>query len=174
MRRQNSAPFARLGIPVNLKKLELEGKPATLVKFLGILIDTARMECRLDPDRLAAIKASLDQWADRSHCTRGELQCLIGTLSFASKVVKPCRVFLRRLLETLRRCQGRSGRIHLRGAFRKDLQWWRRFIAGWNGTGIILPTWESACAADSDRRIGAWDRSSLCCAALVGHTTRAT
>lgn len=95
------ALFARLGIPVSMPKLEAEGKPATLVRFLGILIDTIKMEARLDPERLTAILGALKTWSHRSQCTARELQSLIGILAFAAKVVPAGRSFLRRMLATL-------------------------------------------------------------------------
>jgi hypothetical protein len=95
------AVFAELGIPINAAKLRLEGVPATIVRFLGILIDSARMEARLDAERLEAIKAMLAQWQTKARCSKTELQSLIGVLAFAAKVVPAGRTFLRRMLSLL-------------------------------------------------------------------------
>ena len=130
--------FAELNIPINTDKLALEGTPSTTVKVLGILIDTVLMQARLDPERLAAIKAALAEWSAEQTCSRQELQSLIGTLAFAAKVVPAGRTFLRRLLATL--CAAhkhRSASVALGPAFHSDLAWWRRFISEWNGIALL-------------------------------------
>lgn len=78
-----------------------QATPAMIVRFLGIILDSGRMEARLDPERLTAIQESLKEWSSKTHCTERELQSLIGVLSFASKVVPAGRTFLRRMIVTL-------------------------------------------------------------------------
>ena len=58
-----------LNIPVAWPKLE---GPSTLVTFLGILIDTVRLELRLPPPKLARLRSLLSQWCrKRSGSRRG-------------------------------------------------------------------------------------------------------
>jgi ribonuclease HI len=128
--------FERLGIPVNVAKLVLEGSPATIARFLGILIDTARMEARLDPERLEAIISTLQLWLNRSHCTDRDLQSLIGVLAFASKVVPAGRTFLRRMLATLAGAHNKK-HIPLTKEFRADVRWWLEFARPWNGVALL-------------------------------------
>lgn len=131
------AVFKRLGIPISTSKFEAEATPTTVVRFLGILIDSLRMEARLDTDRVAAIKAALKLWLTRKTCSRTELQSLIGVLSFAARVVPAGRTFLRRLISTLS-SSGHSFRaIMLGDDFRADLRWWQAFIAEWNGVALL-------------------------------------
>jgi hypothetical protein len=139
------ALFKELGIPVNLEKLRLEGLPSTTIKFLGILIDTALMQARLDPERLAAIRLALDAWASKTHCSLQELQSLIGLLAFAAKVVPAGRTFLRRLLATLHSAFSTSRRsVTLTPSFHADINWWRRFVGEWNGVAILPdPFWSA-------------------------------
>jgi hypothetical protein len=93
---------------VSWSKHDIEGKHSTLVRFLGILIDTARMEARLDPERLEAILKALALWSTRSDCNAHELQSLIGVLAFAANVVPAGRTFLRRMLATLAMAKDRK------------------------------------------------------------------
>ena len=63
------------------------------------------------------------------------IQSLIGLLSHACKVVHPGRVFLGRtfrLAATVRP----SHRLRLNRDFQSDLEWWHRFLEGWNGTSL--------------------------------------
>jgi hypothetical protein len=128
--------FKRLGIPLSLSKFEAEATPSTIARFLGIVIDTLRMEARLDPERLAAIKASLKAWLQKSTCKPAELQSLIGVLSFAAKVVPAGRTFLRRMITTL--TGGAWGSLIMLGPdFRADVRWWDTFITAWNGVALL-------------------------------------
>lgn len=129
--------FKALGIPVNTDKFALEGTPTTTIKFLGINIDSVKQIITLDADRITEIKATLQQWRKKSHCTVTELQSLIGTLAFASHVVQTGRTFLRRLIDTV--CTGRNHvtRIHLDSEFQKDITWWSTFIDHWNGRSMF-------------------------------------
>ncbi len=51
--------LSRWGLPISQRKLALEGTPATEVIFLGILVDSVRLELRLDTVRLQAILVEL-------------------------------------------------------------------------------------------------------------------
>ncbi len=55
------ATFSELGIPVAFQKLE---GPHTPVTFLGILIDTARMELRLPLIKLQLLRAMVSIWVN--------------------------------------------------------------------------------------------------------------
>ena len=103
------------------------------------------MELSLDTDRLAAIRNDLKRWLLLPPCSRKDLQSLIGTLSFAAKVVPAGRSFLRRMLDTLAVADRTNARtVHLSDDFRADLRWWHRFSAEWNGRSVIpTPFWSN-------------------------------
>lgn len=85
-----------LGVPIAEDKTE---GPSTSLVFLGIEIDSAAMTVRLPADKLAKARTLITEWSARRKCTKRELLSLIGFLSFACKVVKPGRIFLRRLID---------------------------------------------------------------------------
>ena len=116
---------ARLGVPIASHKTE---GPATVVTFLGILIDTGRGELRLPHNKLQRLKGRLDEWGDRKGCTRKELESLIGLLNHACKVVRPGRSFLRRMIDPLHAVHFSKVPIRLSQGFRADLAWWREFL----------------------------------------------
>jgi hypothetical protein len=128
--------FKRFGIPLSLSKFEAEATSSTIARFLSIVIDTLCMETRLDPECLAAIKASLKAWLQKSTCKPAELQSLIGVLSFAAKVVPAGRTFLRRMITTLT-----GGAwcilIMLGPDFMADVRWLDTFITAWNGVALL-------------------------------------
>ena len=57
-----------INIPLALNKAE---GPSTTLEFLGILLDTVRMEARLPPEKLARIQTSIQEWLTRSCPTVG-------------------------------------------------------------------------------------------------------
>ena len=111
--------------------------PSCQLTFLGIQIDTSKMELSLPPDKLAHISATVREWRGKKTATKRQLQSLIGTLSHAATVVIPGRVFLRRMIDTMKipRCQHHH--VRLNQEFQSDLQWWACFLPGWNGRSIL-------------------------------------
>ena len=126
--------FHMLGIPVAYHKTE---GPATVLGFLGILMDTHLFELRLPADKLARIQEILRQWSGRRSCTRKELQSLLGHLSHAATVIIQGRTFLRQLFNLLRLDRSAHQYIRLNASARADLLWWRTFLQGWNGTSFF-------------------------------------
>ena len=64
-----------LGIPLKIQKIE---GPSRQVTFLGILLDTVKMEIRLPDSKLDQLKNVLLQWRQRTKCKKRELLSLIG------------------------------------------------------------------------------------------------
>ena len=62
---------------------------------------------------------------------------LIGKLSFACKVARPGRIFLRRLINLSTSVKQLDHYIHIDKEAREDIKWWHDFIATWNGISII-------------------------------------
>ena len=85
----------RLGVPIS--RMKVEG-PATVLSFLGILLDMVAFELKLPDDKLRRLKSLIQQWKSRKSCTKRELLSLIGQLQHACRVVRPGRTFLRRMI----------------------------------------------------------------------------
>ena len=83
--------------------------PSQVLEFMGIVLDSVRMEARLPDDKLVRIKDMLQSFTQRRSAWLVELQSLIGTLQFACKVVVPGRTFLQRVINLTR---GVSSRFH--------------------------------------------------------------
>ena len=75
--------------------------PATRLTVLGVEIDSVAMELRLPPEKSARLASLLEVWHGKKTGTRRELESLVGTLQHASKVVRPGRIFLRRIYDLL-------------------------------------------------------------------------
>ncbi|XP_077865642.1 uncharacterized protein LOC144352590 [Saccoglossus kowalevskii] len=87
--------------------------------------------------KLTQIHEELSNWDNRSSCSRTELQSLIGLLSYVSNCVRPGRLFISRMLSTLRTFSAKHSRTRIDAEFRKDLLWWKTFLQDNNGVSII-------------------------------------
>ena len=111
--------------------------PTTYLVFLGILIDTQKMDISLPEEKLAQLKRILADWKEKKACTRRELESLIGHLQHAAKVVHPGRTFICGMLSLLRVVSKPHHHIRLDASFRADLLWWHTFVTSWNGISIL-------------------------------------
>ena len=91
--------FTDLGIPLAPGKTF---HPSTELEFMGILLDSQKMEARLPDDKLSRIRTLIASWQSKRACRLHDLQSLIGSLHFACKVVAPGRPFLRRMIALTR------------------------------------------------------------------------
>ena len=116
-----------LGTPVALNKTQ---GPDNVLEFLGIILDSDKMEARLPLDKVERIQAaSLASFESRKSCTLKELQSLIGTLNFACQVVPPGRPFLQRIVELTSNVPQPHHHIKLSSGLFKDLKTWKTFIS---------------------------------------------
>ena len=83
-----------LGIPLALEKVE---GPSNTICFLGITLDTIRMEIRLPTDKLQRIKDTLSNWLEKKKAKKRDVLYLVGLLQHASKVVRCGRTFVGRM-----------------------------------------------------------------------------
>ena len=123
-----------LGVPIAEDKLVW---PSSVITYLGIEIDTINMTVRLPADKLTKLKKLLADWSSRKKAKKSELLALIGFLAFASKVVKPGRMFLRRLIDLSTTVKSDHHFVSINAEARLDLHWWEEFLPEWNGINVI-------------------------------------
>lgn len=110
---------------------KMEG-PATVVTFLGVVVDTARFELRLPIDKLDYIRELVRSWRDRRSGGYTQFESLLGHLSHAATVIRQGRIFLCHLFTILKATP--SGHyVHMDETARADLLWWEYFLQHWNG-----------------------------------------
>ena len=129
--------FMSVGAPVVASKTL---GPSQVLEFMGIELDTVRMEARLPEDKLQRTRDLLNSFTQRRSVRLVELQSLIRTLQFACKVVVPERTFLQRMINLTRGVPSRFHHIRLNKEFFKDLTMWKAFLAGWHGRSFFLDT----------------------------------
>ena len=132
----------KVGFAVNPTKVV---HSCTKLEFLGIVIDTEKMELRISKERLQEIAADLKKWESRRRGKKRKLLSLIGKLSFISRVVRTGRSFLRRLIETAKSAKHLHHFVQLTAEFHADVHWWSTFLHEWNGVSMFPePQWTSS------------------------------
>eukprot|EP00117_Sycon_ciliatum_P029789 scpid74607/ scgid1212/ len=120
-----SLPFQFLNIPVATEKVE---GPSTVLTFLGLELDTDRLEVRLPQSKLLALRRLVSTTLDQGCVLKRELASLLGHLSFASRAIPAARTFLRRLYDLDKATSEMSSHrmLHLSASAKGDLSWWHQ------------------------------------------------
>ena len=124
--------------------------PTMRLEFLGITFDSNRMTMELSEEKLVKIQQELNTWLYKTSTIRKEVESLIVKLQFAAKCVKAGRIFLGRLIAWIRGMDRKKTHTNLQEA-RKDIAWWGRFMAHYNGISHLMVnkgTWHRCCHAN--------------------------
>ena len=146
MRQVVESVFQSINVPIACHKTE---GPSTSLTFLGIVIDTLKLELSLPLDKVERLLGLLDLWKFKRSCTRKELESLAGHLAHAAIVIRPGRIFLKSLFSLLSRVSNPSHFIRLNVETRADLTWWRCLLHHWNGRSFF-PRRTPSCHIYSD------------------------
>ena len=135
---------------------KVEG-PATVLPFLGILIDSVNGVLKLPSDKLLRLKQLIRLWRGKMKCRKRELLSLIGQLSHACRVVRAGRTFLRRMIDFSSVPKELHHWVRLNKGFQSDLHWWAVFLEDWNGVSIFDSVVHSPPAATvTSDALGGW------------------
>lgn len=137
----------RLGFFINYRKLT---NPSQEMRFLGIIIDSIKMQLRLPEDKLARLFEILNDFSGRVKATRLELQRLAGILAHCCKVIQGGRTFSRRVYDMLSSMKRAHYKVRLNEEFRLDVFWWLEFAETFNGQRSIIPPSQPAISVYSD------------------------
>ncbi|KAG5717591.1 hypothetical protein E4T56_gene5241 [Termitomyces sp. T112] len=119
--------------------------PDTSIEYLGLELDSIKMEICLPQDKLAYLQELMATWSQRRRCTLHDLDELTGFLQFTSQVIPMARAFLRGLydLATAFPKTPFTSR-HITKTACRDIQWWATIAPDWNGIRIITPMRKTA------------------------------
>ena len=130
--------FLQLGLDSSPEK---DLPPSTSMICLGILVDTAAFTLEVPTTRLEDLLAELTTWQAVNSFTKRQLQSLLGKLSFVTACVKPGRIFMARLLNSLREYKRpASHRYPISAAMLLDIQWWLVFLSQFPRVSLIKPS----------------------------------
>ena len=125
----------RFGVPLAADKTE---GPTTVLSFLGIMIDSEAMECRLSADKVENLRLEIRGLLGRDKVQLRALQSLLGKLNFACRIIPMGRVFCRRLSAATAGVRAPRHYIRLTGELKADLQVWHTFLETYNGRAIWM------------------------------------
>ena len=128
--------FQDMQIPLADDKIE---GPATSLVYLGIVINSISMTIEIPHEKLSEATANLHKWNDRRTCTKRQLKSIIGKLSHIGKVVRPGRMFTRRLIDLSTTVERMHHHITLNTEAKADILWWINFLPQWTASSMIPP-----------------------------------
>ena len=128
------APLQPLALPKGTTPPE---GPLTTLPFLGIVLDTSRMEARLPEEKLLKLRKEIVDWIGYTNATKREILSLVGSLQHAAKVVRCGRAFVSRMYVTAAKVRELHFYTRLNVEFRSDLCWWHTFLTDWNGLSLL-------------------------------------
>ena len=127
-----------VGIEESSQKCE---PPSPIMEFLGVLFNARDFTMHVTEEKIVDILHTTAIWLQKVTFTRVELEQLIGKLQFIAACVRPGRVLISRLLNTLRNTN-RVDEYQLDSELKKDVAWWNKFVRQYNGVSIL---WLEQC-----------------------------
>jgi hypothetical protein len=125
--------FADLGLDLNPDKFV---QATTRITWIGVVYDTIDMTMCIPPSVISETLNLVSTWLIKDSATRHELQILLGKLFHAGKCCHAARLFVARMLATLRSTSP-TGAVTLTSSFRADLRWWSTMLPVYNGRLLI-------------------------------------
>lgn len=126
------ALLSDLGLPEAADKAQ---PPSKQVRWLGIDIDCEQMILSLPTDKVIEVKECVYKSLKCKSLSKCHMQSLLGKLVHVGKCVHPARLFISRLLQSLRGMTRNF--IKISHDMRLDLVWFREFMETWNGVSLI-------------------------------------
>lgn len=124
-----------LGFWVSWSKVS---SPSQCATFLGIIIDTVKLELRLPEVKIAKALALLKKVNGCKSISRKNLEKLTGLLAHCAVIVKGGRTFCRRLYDLHKVALKKHLKvIRLSSEAQADISWWLKFIRVFNGRSTI-------------------------------------
>ncbi len=126
----------QLGLQFQPSKID---GPSTLIKYLGILLDSIKMEAHLPDTKLAFLRELLYAWKLRHTCSLHDLNELTGYLQFCSQVIPTSHAFIRSMHDFYSTFRSPFTQRWIPKLVRIDLDWWLNTAIHWNGISLIKP-----------------------------------
>ena len=143
-----------LGLVVNDNKSIMT--PVTQIEYLGMTIDSVKMELALPSAKVQAIIAQCRELRAQKTVTIQALARIIGTLTSTVQAILPAPLYYRhmQLLRTkaLARISSYATKIDLDQGSRTELTWWIDHLKQWNGRSLISPGPDMVIQTDASKK----------------------
>ena len=124
-----------LGFQISWKKVT---DPDEVTTFLGITIDSLKLELSLPIEKVHKLRLVLLSLIDRGHASKKELECVGGLVSHCAYIIKGGRTFSRRIFDLSASYSRHSHRIPLSKEILADFEWWLAFCHVFNGRACMI------------------------------------
>ena len=119
----------KLGLVISESKLY---EPQKCIPCLGINMNIETDIISIPKKKLAEIVTLCLDWSTRGKSNKQALQSLVGSLLYIHKCVRTARLFVNRILATLKQSPN-DGTITLSPEFKRDMAWFNAFLPAFNG-----------------------------------------
>ncbi|XP_041922810.1 uncharacterized protein LOC121686960 [Alosa sapidissima] len=126
--------FSTIGVPLSEEKTV---GPLTSLEFLGIMLDSVKMQASLPEEKLLRIRAITASFVSSSAVSKRELLSLLGHLNFAMRIIPQGRSFISRLLNLAHSVEKLSDLVQIDEGSRSDLRFWSQLLNNWNGISFF-------------------------------------
>ena len=103
--------------------------------WLGIFFDLDNNCLSIPHTKLEEMRATILDAKDQPHLTIKQMQSIIGTFNHIGKAVPPARLFMSRMLDSLRNAQ--DGRIPVTPSILANIMWFERCLREFNDRASI-------------------------------------
>ncbi len=110
----------------------------TELEYLGIILDSEKMEARLPLEKVRRIALLLQSFSQKKSCTKRELLSLLGHLNFACRVIYPGRAFVSYLISLSSTVKALHHYVKISAECRSDVSMWSKFLMQWNGISMFM------------------------------------
>ena len=124
----------RMGFSISWKKVS---PPDTKTVFLGICVDSIKMELSLPEEKIGKLVEMIDSLCGSGRASKKQLERLGGLLAHFASVIRGGRTFCRRVYDLATKC-GRRGSVKLSEEIRLDSSRWRNLCSCFNGSAKIV------------------------------------
>ena len=109
------------------------------MEWLGIAFDTAEWTMALRPGKLKELLVWLPKLLTQRRVKKVLLQKILGSLVWASAVVRSGVIFFNRLLVLLRKLKRPHHSIYFSAEAKRDVKWWVNILRRFEGKCPIPP-----------------------------------
>ena len=128
--------FQHLAAKINLPLAhDKTAGPASTLEFLGIELDTRKLEARLPPEKITKAQTLIHKVLNASKIHKKKLESLHGYLNFCASIIPSGRTFIRSLSKLM---HSNSPWVSISSQIRGDLQIWLEFLEDFNGKAMFL------------------------------------
>ena len=115
--------------------------PDSVLVFLGITLDSNKMQASLPREKIDRIMDILNQFTDKRSVTKRELLSLLGQLNYASRIILPGRSFVSYLLSLAHSIKELHHHVKLNKDCQSDINMWKYFLGYWNGISFFYDSY---------------------------------